>query len=275
MFDATVSGKLNGAIRRRAGSAPMQNLPLLCVGKTETHRLTGYLGGVYHLFPVRTQSQMFAVLENHPIHLIIIHREAGNLRKGMEICSSVKSKSSFAHLPVVLLIPRNNAEAKIGCLQSGADAWMEKPVSRDHLRAQIRNLLANRHRVHRHFSRTVTGKPLPGYGKREDGVFMGRLNGFIIERLSDPCLKVDELSRLMNISLPTLYRKIKSVSDVTPNALVNIIRLNKAAELLTYGRYKIFQIVKMVGFHSRSNFGRAFLKQFGLTPKEYQQMGGA
>ena len=253
----------------------MQSLLLVCGEKAEIPRLTGHLAGVYHLFHARTYSQMLAVLRKQQIHLIIIQREAGHLREGMEMCSAVKSTSSFAHLPVVLLIPQNNAEARIGCLQSGADAWMEKPLSRDHLRAQVRNLLANRHRVHSHCSRPFQNNRHPGAAKREDGVFMSRLNSFIIEHLSDSCLKVDELARLMNISLPTLYRKIKSVSDTTPNELINIIRLNKAAELLTFGGYKVFQIVKMVGFHSRSNFGKAFCKQFGLTPKGYQQMSSS
>ena len=252
----------------------MQNLLLICGEKAEIHRLSGYLDSIYHLFHVRTRSQMFAVLENQPIHLIIISREVGNLREGMEICSCVKSMPLFAHLPVVLLIPCNNAEAKIGCLQSGADACMEKPLSRDYLRAQIRNLLANRHRVHSHFSRSLLYSQLPGAGKREDSAFMSRLNSFIIEHLSDACLNVDGLARQMNISLPTLYRKIKSVSDTTPNELINIVRLNKAAELLLFGGYKVFEIVKMVGFHSRSNFGKAFVKQFGLKPKEYQRMTG-
>ena len=272
MLVTAVSGKSNAAIPHRAGSPPMQHLLLLCGEKAEILRLNGYLGGIYHLFPVKTQSQMFDVLENQPIHLIIIHREGGNLREGMEICSCVKSMPSFAHLPVVLLIPRNNAEARIGCLQSGADAWMEKPFSRDHLRAQIKNLLANRRLVHSHFTRSLPYSQYPTAARKEDGAFMSRLNSFIIEHLSDACLNVDGLARLMNISLPTLYRKIKSVSDTTPNELINIVRLTKAAELLTFGGYKVFEIVKLVGFHSRSNFGKAFVKQFGLTPKEYQQM---
>jgi len=112
--------------------------------------------------------------------------------------------------------------------------------------------------------------PIPA--KKEDCPFLSRLNSLIVEHLSDPDLNVDGLARLMNISLPTLYRKIKSVSDNTPNELVNVARLNKAGELLAFGGYKVFQIVKMVGFHSRSNFGKAFVKQYGLTPKEYQQM---
>ena len=76
----------------------------------------------------------------------------------------------------------------------------------------------------------------------------------------------------MNMSKPTLYRKIKSISDLTPNELINITRLKRAAELLTEGHYKIYEIAEMVGFGSQTNFGRNFLKQFGMSPTDYQNM---
>jgi AraC-like DNA-binding protein len=71
------------------------------------------------------------------------------------------------------------------------------------------------------------------------------------------------------MSQPTLYRKIKSISDFTPNLLINITRLKKAAELLVEGNYKIYEVADMTGFRSQSNFGRNFFKQFGMTPSDY------
>jgi two-component system cell cycle response regulator len=109
----------------------------------------------------------------------------------------------------------------------------------------------------------------PVTGITEDSAFLDRLNSSIIEHLSDPCLRVDVLARQMNITLPTLYRKIKSVSNSTPNEMINAVRLNKPAELLPLAATRFFKIFKMVGFHSRSNFGEAFEKQSGLTTKEY------
>ncbi len=37
----------------------------------------------------------------------------------------------------------------------------------------------------------------------------------------------------------TLYRKIKSISDMSPNELINLARLKKAAELLSAGEMKM------------------------------------
>jgi AraC-like DNA-binding protein len=73
----------------------------------------------------------------------------------------------------------------------------------------------------------------------------------------------------MNMSKATLYRKIKSISDLSPNELINISRLKKAAELLAEGNYKIYEVSDMVGYSSQNNFGRNFLKQFNMTATDY------
>jgi AraC-like DNA-binding protein len=75
----------------------------------------------------------------------------------------------------------------------------------------------------------------------------------------------------MNMSKPTLYRKIKAISNLTINELINITRLKAAAKLLEDGDYKIYEVANMVGYSSQSHLGRNFLKQFGTTPTEYQQ----
>jgi AraC-like DNA-binding protein len=107
---------------------------------------------------------------------------------------------------------------------------------------------------------------------KEDEAFLNRLNDLISVNLRNIDLNVDLLARLMNMSRPTFYRKTKCISDLTPNELINVARLNRAAELISTARYKIFEVVKMAGFNSQSNFGKAFLKQFGVTPTQYQHL---
>jgi two-component system, cell cycle response regulator len=76
----------------------------------------------------------------------------------------------------------------------------------------------------------------------------------------------------MNMSRPTLYRKIKHITDRTPNELIGLARLNQAATLLLSADYRVFEVAKMVGFNSQSTFGKAFLKLFKVTPTEYQRI---
>jgi len=87
--------------------------------------------------------------------------------------------------------------------------------------------------------------------------------------MSEQTLCVDMLAERMCMSRPTLYRKIKALSDLSPNELINITRLKKAAQLLTNHGYKVYEIANKLGFSTPSHFTRNFQKQFGISPKEF------
>ena len=106
---------------------------------------------------------------------------------------------------------------------------------------------------------------------KPDESFLDKLNFVIYKNIQDPELDVEHIANFMNMSKPTLYRKVKAISNLTINELVNITRLKAAAKLLEEGDYKIYEVANMVGYSSQSHLGRNFLKQFGTTPTEYQQ----
>ncbi|QEC45208.1 helix-turn-helix domain-containing protein [Pseudobacter ginsenosidimutans] len=85
-------------------------------------------------------------------------------------------------------------------------------------------------------------------------------------------IDVKQLAALMHMSRATLYRKLKSVTDLTPSEWINEAKMKRAAELLAEGRYRAFQVARMLGFTSQSSFGKMFLKQYKVTPATYQRM---
>ena len=99
---------------------------------------------------------------------------------------------------------------------------------------------------------------------KADEQFLEELNNVIYENIENTELDVEHLAKKMNMSRPTFYRKIKVVSDLTPNELINLARLKKAAELLAEGKYRIYEVACMVGYNSQTNFGRAFLNSSAL-----------
>jgi len=73
----------------------------------------------------------------------------------------------------------------------------------------------------------------------------------------------------MFMSRTTLYRKIKSLSSLSPKELIDITRLKKAANLIACNEFSFYEISKMVGYSSQSLFSRNFLKYFKMSPNEY------
>ena len=83
---------------------------------------------------------------------------------------------------------------------------------------------------------------------KADEHFLETLTQTIYNNLEDTELDAEKLARLVNMSRPTLFRKIKAISNLTFNELINISRLEKAAELLKEKNYKIYEIAMMVGY---------------------------
>ncbi len=188
---------------------------------------------------------------------------------GFELCRIIKSTLEFSHIPVILLTAKITLQSKIEGLELGADAYIEKPFSKELLLAQIASLITNRNTIREYFA----GSPLVHIKSmahsKADERFLETLNDTICTHIEDTNLDVELLAKTMNMSRITLYRKIKAISVLTPVEVINITRLKKAAELLAGGDHKIYEIAYMVGFSSQSNFARNFLKQFNITPSEY------
>jgi len=224
----------------------------------------------YTILKATGAAEGLSILRNTAVHLIVSDVMMPGM-DGFELCRIVKSAEATSHIPLILLTAKNTLQSKISGLELMADAYIEKPFSKEHLLAQIASLLGNRVIVRDHFA----GSPLAhikgtAYSK-SDELFLGRLHEVITQHIEDDDLDVEKLAGYMALSRITLYRRIKTISTLTPAELVSLTRLQKAAELLATGEYKVYEVALMVGFSSQSNFSRDFHRQFHMTPTEFAQ----
>ena len=190
---------------------------------------------------------------------------------GFELCKQIKTNFDHSHMPIILLTAKNTLQSKIEGLEVGADAYIEKPFSPEHMQVQIANLLSNRNKIKEHFASSPLAHIKSMANSKSDENFLDKLNTVIYKNIQNTDLDVEHIANLMNMSKPTLYRKVKAISNLTINELINITRLKVAAQLLEEGDYKVYEVATMVGYSSQSHLGRNFLKQFGTTPTDYQQ----
>lgn len=191
---------------------------------------------------------------------------------GMELCRIIKSNVESAHIPVILLTAKNTIQAKVQGLETGADAYIEKPFSKEHLLAQMASLINNRNMMREYFASSPLVHIKSIAHTKADERFLEELNETILKNIEVVDLDVEHLAKMMSMSRITLYRKIKAISSLTPVEFINITRLKKAAQYLAEGEYKIYEVANMLGFSSQSNFARNFHKQFGMTPTDYIHM---
>ena len=226
------------------------------------------LASYYNFITALNGEKALEILLETPVSLVISDVMMP-VMDGFELCKKLKGDLDYSHIPLILLTAKNTLKSKITGLESGADAYIEKPFSPEHLHVQMENLIANRKKIKDYFAKSpLVHINTMAYSKADER-FLEKLNATIDKNLSNVNLDVDELADIMNMSRSTLYRKIKAISDLTPNELINITRLKKAAEMLNEGNHKIYEISNAVGFCSQTYFGRNFLKQFGLSPSDY------
>ena len=188
---------------------------------------------------------------------------------GYELCREIKANIEFSHIPVILLTATIHLNARIEGLDSGADGYIEKPFSTDLLIAQINNLIKNRSLNRQNF---ITS-PLTHFKSvamnKTDEEFLRKLNSMLMDNISENDLSVEKIAEKMGISVSTLYRKVKALTDLNSVEYIRLARLKKAAELLSDGNYRINEISYLVGFSSPSYFATSFQKQFGISPSQF------
>jgi ligand-binding sensor domain-containing protein/signal transduction histidine kinase/DNA-binding response OmpR family regulator len=222
----------------------------------------------YRILKAHHGQKAIEILQKENVQLIISDIMMP-VMNGIDLCKKVKTDLQFSHIPFILLTAKNTLNSRIEGLEVGADAYIEKPFSLEHLQAQVNNLLINRQIIKEYFARSPLTH-LKGIAcSTADKDFLEELNTIISENITNMDLDVEQLSKLMNMSRPTLYRKIKALSNLSPNELINLSRLKKAAELLSSSKYKINEVSNMVGYTVQGNFSRDFQKQFGMTPSTY------
>jgi len=226
------------------------------------------LGDKYRIITALNGKDALEILNKETVHLVISDVMMPGI-DGFQLCREIKTNIDYSHIPVIMLTAKNTLQSKIEGLEHGADAYIEKPFSPEYLNVQISNLLINRNKIKEHFANSPLAHIKSMAYSKADEEFLEELNNMIYTNIENADLDVEQLAKKMNMSRPTFYRKIKVVSDLTPNELINLARLKKAAELLAEGNYKIYEVASMVGYNSQSNFGRSFLKQFGITPRDY------
>lgn len=102
-----------------------------------------------------------------------------------------------------------------------------------------------------------------------DQNFMEKILELIHENLSDDTYWVDNLASDMNVSRSTLFRKLKSLTGMSPQEFMRTQRLQKAVALLEQGPLRIADVAYQVGFSDPNYFSKCFRKFFGTSPSNF------
>ena len=191
---------------------------------------------------------------------------------GIECCRRLKSELQTCHIPVILLTACSLDEQKIQGYDGGADSYISKPFSSQLLLARVRNLIDSHRRLKQFFG---GGQALAKEDVCDmDKDFVEKFKTLIDAKMGDSGLNVEDLGKEMGLSRVQLYRKIKSLTNYSPNELLRIARLKRAASLLASSDMTVAEIGYEVGFSSPSYFAKCYKEQFGESPTDLLKRKG-
>ena len=84
-------------------------------------------------------------------------------------------------------------------------------------------------------------------------------------------INLEELAFLCNTSISTFKRRFIKMYGMAPNKWILQKRMETAKHLLVHHNEKPSDVYYKVGFENHSSFTQSFKKNFGITPKEFQQ----
>ena len=190
------------------------------------------------------------------------------VKDGYETCREIKNDPKMAQTPVVMLTAKVESEDVITGIEAGADDYITKPFDVEILRSKINSLMKKRDDMKRYFSNS-SAVSHDEENTLSTNPFMDAVVKNIEKHLDDSTFEAKVLADSLNMSLPTLYRKIKQYSDLSILELTRNIRLKKAAELLASQQYSVQEVAEMVGFNDTATFRKRFTEQYGVTPSQY------
>lgn len=288
-----------------APEAPIDNRPTILVVESDKDMrdfIVNSLSGEYRILVAENGVQALRILSKHDELSLIITSWIMPVMNGVEFCQKVRQDKSICHLPIVMLSAKTDEDSKTLSKICGADVFISKPFSMKYLVASVNQLIEMRRTLIFRFPKEKSAEDSskdsssgssssgPSSGLLSESVsfassaessaaeegnypperrFLVDLEKLIKDNLANPDLNVQFLADQLSMSRSSLFNKVKTLLAVTPNELIQAIRLSTAARLLQERKYRISEVSEMTGFSSSSYFAKCFQKQYGMKPAEY------
>ncbi|MEO6546996.1 MAG: two-component regulator propeller domain-containing protein [Ferruginibacter sp.] len=191
---------------------------------------------------------------------------------GLELCNMMKNAPATCHVPFIILSARGSEDHHMEGYEVGADAYITKPFHTAHLKLRIRKLLEYRQKLLDLFKNDEVAELLVESDLTDgDKTFLSKLVEVIDEHLNETELSAVFLEKTFNLSKMQLYRKLKTMTGMTPGEFIKHIRLRQAATLLISTHLTVTEIFYRTGFNNQSYFFREFRKRYNCAPNEYRE----
>lgn len=252
-------------------SVSMTTLSVLVVEDNEdiNNYITSLLDDKYRIYQASNGEEGIKIAKEI-LPSLIISDIMMPIKDGFEFSQEIRSNLSTAHIPIIFLTAKAEDIDIIHATHIGIDDYLTKPFNSEILKAKVDNLISQRKQLKKIYSKLLTLKvPLAEEEQDPHNQFMQQVINIIEANLTNESFNVKYLASSLNMSQPTLYRRIKENSQQSIIELIRNVRISKAASLLLLKKYSVQEIAEMVGYNDYDTFRKCFIKQFNISPSKY------
>ncbi|WP_082433342.1 hybrid sensor histidine kinase/response regulator transcription factor [Flagellimonas eckloniae] len=186
------------------------------------------------------------------------------LMDGIEFSKKVKNDPNLNHTPIVVLTAKDLTKDRIKGMEAGAEAYIVKPFDKKELKVVLEQLLLKKDRLLEQYANVPQEKKEADY----DNDFIHRVVAYVQDNIENSSLNVEKLSSHLCLSRSQVYRKIKSLTGLSPIEFIRRVRLERSRTLFQNDKnLNVSEVAHKVGFLSASYFTVCYKKQFGELPK--------
>lgn len=228
------------------------------------------LEGHLHVFTASNAREALLMMKSQCMDIVISDIFMPE-KDGYELCKIIKANEQTKHVPIILITSDLSSETKIKSLQTGADAFLTKPINIQELFLWLNNILQNKNTLRSYYYNmnylNIESKEITN----ADEAFIHQITQYIYEHLSDGEVSVQQLASHINISRTQLYLNIKNLSGQTPSSFVLNIKMQEAKRMMLNTNMTSSEISYKLGYCNPNHFSRQFKEYYGISPTEFRK----
>jgi signal transduction histidine kinase/ligand-binding sensor domain-containing protein/DNA-binding response OmpR family regulator len=240
----------------------------------DNHDLRQYLkdllSGQYQVIDVANGMEALSYLKKHNHIDLIVSDWIMPGMDGIKLCHTLKKKTRFQSIPFVMLSALTDVDNQIEGYMAGIDEYIPKPFDPELLLLKISTLLNRGKQIEQAVKVEDTIQPKDVPVKTHHDKLLEKIMALLEEELANPDFGQAGLADMLGMNPTKLYRKIRELTQMTPNDFIRSVRIKRAEQLLKNKNLIINEISYMVGFNDPKYFSRCFTKEYGMSPSKYR-----
>lgn len=190
---------------------------------------------------------------------------------GYATCRQLKANPKTASIPVLFLSASQTVESKLAGFAAGASDYITKPFSPDEVLARIEVHLDTRRRLDllETAARRQICEQAAGLQQPDEKIY-ARARDLLDEHLANPPT-LQDLASLIGCSPRKITALFRKNTGMSVGEYCLEIRMESARRLLEGSNIQIQLIADQAGYQNPGDFTRAFLRRYGLTPRQFRQ----